>query len=32
MPGCLGNIGDEILPSYIGVIKITINQPVFNGK
>ena len=31
-PGCLGYIGDEILPSYIGIIinheiRIPINQP-----
>ena len=37
-PGCLGCIGDEILPSYMGLfhkplyIRITINQPGFNGK
>ena len=32
-PGCLGYVGDEILPSYIGIlishdIRIPINQPV----
>ncbi len=40
-PGCLGYIGDEFLPSYIGIImdyfisheiRIPINQPGFNGK
>ena len=36
-PGCLGYIGDEILPSYIGIIifpiiRIPIKQPVFHGK
>ena len=35
-PGCLEYIGDEILPSYIGIkisheIRIPINQPGFNG-
>ena len=35
--GCLGYIGDDILPSYIGIISLTIvripiNQPGFNGK
>ena len=32
-PGCLGYIGDEILPSYIGILinhelRVPINQPV----
>ena len=35
-PGWLGYIGDEILPSYIGIIinhcKDPIKQPVFHGK
>ena len=38
-PGCLGYIGDEKLPSYIGIIDNLINykdfvikHPVFHGK
>ena len=36
-PGWLGYIGDDILPSYIGIIikydiRIPINHPVFHGK
>ena len=31
IPGCLGYIGDEILPSYVG-IRIPMKQPVFHGK
>ena len=35
-PGCLGFIGDEQLPSYLGIIinheiRIPINQPGFHG-
>ena len=37
--GCFGYIGDEILPSYVGIFKIVnhykdpvIKQPVFHGK
>ena len=35
VPGCSVYIGDEVLPSYIGIyaiIKIPKNQPVFHGK
>ena len=32
VPGWLGYIGGEILSSYIGIIRIPINQPGFNGK
>ena len=36
-PGWLFDIGDEILPNYMGissytVLRIPINQPVFHGK
>ena len=27
-----GFVGDEILPSYVGYVRIPINQPGFNGK
>ena len=29
-PGCLGNIGGEILPSYVGIITDHYKDPVFN--
>ncbi len=31
-PGCLGYIGDEILPSYIGIIKNHYKDPYLKNE